>query len=162
MANDWASNFLPDKYGMSLSQTSTAQISYLHMYVYEYKDWARKLWIRNVEPCLDKFYLKYCLLVSYSFIFESLGASRAVYRYLRYIKSSLLKVICQLLGWFVIFAQGAQKQHFDCLMTIWWASSVLHHNHHPKQSKKSNFLVSLGPYIDFSFCLPKCASAHLT
>ncbi len=42
--------------------------------------------------------LTYCLRVSYSFIFDSFGASQAVYRNLCYIKSLLWKEICLFLG----------------------------------------------------------------
>jgi hypothetical protein len=39
---------------------------------------------------------KYCLLVSYSFIFDSFGASKQVYRKLWYIKSPLWTVFCKM------------------------------------------------------------------
>ncbi len=47
---------------------------------------------------LDQLIQRYCLLVRYSFIFDSFGASRAVYRNLWYINSPRWEEICLLLG----------------------------------------------------------------
>ncbi len=55
---------------------------------------------------------KYWLLVRYPFLFDSFGASKAVYRSLWYIKSPMCKVICLLWDRFVISAQTAQKSRF--------------------------------------------------
>jgi hypothetical protein len=51
------------------------------------------------------------LLLWYSFIFESFGESQAVYKNIWYVKSTLWKVICLLLGLFVIFAQAAPQKN---------------------------------------------------
>ena len=69
--------------------------------------------------------LSYCLVVRYLFIFDSFGTSQAVCRNLWYIKSPLLKVICLLLGWFVITAQVAKKSAF-------WVPNI---NEYPKSRK---------------------------
>ncbi len=63
---------------------------------------------------------KYCLLVRYLFIFDSFGASQAVYRNLWwYIKSPLRKVISLQLGWSVFFCPGSQKnKHHACPIEI--------------------------------------------
>ncbi len=50
-----------------------------------------------------------CLLIRYSFIFDSFGASQAVCKNLWYITSPLWKIICLLLGWYVVYVQAAQK-----------------------------------------------------
>ncbi len=55
---------------------------------------------------------KYCLIISYSFKFDSFEASQAVYRNLWYIKSPLWKVICLLSAKFVISTQVAKKSTF--------------------------------------------------
>ncbi len=50
--------------------------------------------------------------VWYSFIFDSLGASQAVYRNLWYMKSPLWEKICLFFGCFVISAQVVKKSTF--------------------------------------------------
>jgi hypothetical protein len=50
-----------------------------------------------------------CSFDIYLFIFDSIWTIQAVYRNLWYIKSPLWKVICFLLGWFVISAQLGKK-----------------------------------------------------
>ncbi len=61
---------------------------------------AYQLAVLRVTITLKVRYLlfRYCLCVWYTFIFDSFGASQAVYRNLWYIESPLRKEICLLLG----------------------------------------------------------------
>ncbi len=53
----------------------------------------------------------YCLLVRYSFIFDSFRASQAIYKNLWYVSYPLLKETCLLFGQFDNNAQAAKKKH---------------------------------------------------
>jgi hypothetical protein len=57
--------------------------------------------------------LRYCLLVWFSFIFDSFVASQTIYWNMWYTKSPLWKVIYLLLGWLCSnFCPGSQKSTF--------------------------------------------------
>ncbi len=69
---------------------------------------SRITWSEN-DKIIKHFGKIYCLLVWYLIIFDSFGASQAVFRSLCYIKPPLWKEICLFLGYFVISAQAAKK-----------------------------------------------------
>ncbi len=61
---------------------------------------------RKLSFSLNLIYGQYCLLVRYLFSCDYSGTSQAVFRNIWYIKSTLWKIICLLLGWWVISAQA--------------------------------------------------------